>query len=198
VLDLQTKSTFQRLRPAGTGSGVIATERLHLGIATVMQRKDKWPEFAAAVKRRFGFDPPDEPRWVSAQGTAMLGIGRGRWLAIREQDEDGNFFAQLSAELEGLASVIEQSNALGVLRLSGPMLYPTMEKGVQLDLAARTFPVGSLAVTSIAHIGVTLWKVDEAPTIEVAVARSLADSLLHWLESSAALHGLETFSQVIR
>jgi hypothetical protein len=30
--------------------------------------------------------------------------------------------------------------------------------------------------------------------IEIAVARSLADSLLHWLESSAALHGLETLS----
>jgi heterotetrameric sarcosine oxidase gamma subunit len=197
VLDLQTRSAFERLRPAGTGSGVIATERLQLTIATVMRRKDKGPEFAAAVKRKFGFDPPDEPRWVSARGTAMLGIGRGKWLAIREQDEDGSFFARLSAKLEGLASVIEQSNALGVLRLSGPMLHPTMEKGVQLDLAARTFPVGSVAVTSIAHIGVTLWKVDEAPTIDVAVARSLADSFLHWLESSAALHGLETFSQRI-
>ncbi len=194
MLDLQTKSAFERLRPAGTGSGVIGTERLQLGIATVMRRKDKGPELAAAVKRKFGFDPPDEPRRVFAQGTAMVGIGRGKWLAIREQDEDGKFFAQLSAELKGLASVIEQSNALGVLRLSGPMLYRTMEKGVQLDLAAQAFPAGSVAVTSIAHIGVTLWKLDEAPTIEVAVARSLSGSFLHWLELSAPLHGLETVS----
>jgi methylglutamate dehydrogenase subunit D len=147
VLDLQAKSAFERLRPAGTGGGVIATERLRLGIATVMRRKDKGPGFAAAVKRKFGFDPPDEPRRVSAQGTAMLGIGRGKWLAIGEHDEDGNFFAQLSAELEGLASVIEQSNALGVLRLSGPMLYPTMEK----ECSSTWRPRHSLSAASLSR-----------------------------------------------
>jgi sarcosine oxidase subunit gamma len=96
----------------------------------------------------------------------------------------------LETQLQGLASVIEQSGGLGVLRLSGPALLDTLAKGVQIDLAPETFAAGSVAVTSIAHIGVTLWKVDDGPTIDIAVARSLAGSFQHWLEASAAVHGL--------
>ncbi len=54
-----------------------------------------------------------------------------------------------------------------------------------------SFPAGCAAVTAIAHMGATLWKIDEAPTIDIAIARSLSDSFLNWLEASAALHGLE-------
>jgi sarcosine oxidase subunit gamma len=198
VLDLQPKSAFARLRPVGTGGGVLATERNGLDIATVMARKGKASELAAAMKQHFGLVPPDGPQSASAEGMTLLGTGPGKWLAIREREKDGDLVAQLSAGLEGLASIVEQSGALGILRLSGPMLYPTMEKGVQLDLAAQAFPIGRVAVTSIAHTGVTLWKIDEAPTVELAVARSLADSFLHWLEASAAPYGLEAVSRSAR
>jgi methylglutamate dehydrogenase subunit D len=77
-----------------------------------------------------------------------------------------------------------------VLRLSGRALSETLAKGVQIDLAPAAFPTGSVAVTSIAHIGATLWKVDDRPTIDVAVARSLSNSFLHWLEASASSCGL--------
>ena len=194
MLDLQYQSAFARLRSVGTGGGVFAAERIGLEIATVMHRHGKAAEFATAVKQTHGLDAPDGPEWVSAHGTMLLGVGPGRWLAVRERRDGEDFFARLSAELEGSASVVEQSAALGVLRLTGPKLYPTMEKGVQLDLAAPAFPVGRVAVTSIAHVGVTLWKIDETPTIELAVARSLADSFLHWLELSAGLYGLEAAS----
>ena len=193
MLDLKPQGAFANLRPVGTGGGVVAAEHTGLGIATVMARKGKASELAAAIKENFGLVPPDGPQWVSAQGTTLLGVGRHKWLAIRGSEENGDFVAQLSAGLEGLASVVEQSGALGVLRLSGPMLYPTLEKGVQLDLAALAFPAGSVAVTSIAHIGVTLWKIDET-TVELAIARSLADSFMHWLAASAAPHGLEVVS----
>jgi heterotetrameric sarcosine oxidase gamma subunit len=194
VLNLKPQSAFARLRPIGTGGGVVAAERTGLDIATVMARKGKAVELTAAMKQNFGLVVTDGPRWISAQGMTVLGIGPGKWLAVREREGNGDFVAQLSKGLEGLASVVEQFGALGVLRLSGPMLYPTVEKGVQLDLAARAFPVGRVAVTSIAHVGITLWKIDEAPTIELAVARSLAGSFLHWLETSAAPHGLEAVS----
>lgn len=194
MLDFQPQSAFAKLRPVGMGGGVVAAERTGLDIATVMARKGNAVELTAAMKQNFGLVLTDGPRWISAQGMTVLGIGPGKWLAIRQHEQNGDFVAQLCKGLEGLASVVEQSGALGVLHLSGPMLYPTMEKGVQLDLASRAFPVGRVAVTSIAHVGITLWKIDEAPTIELAVARSLADSFLHWLETSAAQHGLEAVS----
>ena len=60
-----------------------------------------------------------------------------------------------------------------------------------IDLHPRAFKPGDTAVTCVAHIGVQLWQIDDAPTYEFAVARSLAQSFWHWLEASAAEYGLD-------
>jgi len=189
VPDLVSESAFARLRSTVSGDGVVAMERVGLTIATVMVRRGKWAELSGAVRNLFGIELPTGATCVAKDGVAFLGTGPGKWLAM--DDKHGTAFVQtLETKLQGLASVVEQSGGLGVLRLAGPALPETLEKGVQIDLAPGAFPVGSVAVTSIAHIGVTLWKVDAAPTIEIAVARSLAGSFFHWLELSASAHGL--------
>jgi methylglutamate dehydrogenase subunit D len=38
----------------------------------------------------------------------------------------------------------------------------------------------------IAHIGVILWQLDDAPTFEVATFRSYAFSFRRWLDATAA------------
>jgi methylglutamate dehydrogenase subunit D len=189
VHDLVHESAFARLRTAGAGDGVVAVERVGLAIAAVIQRQGKWRELSAAVTANFAIDLPVGAEWAGKNGVAWLGTGPGKWLAI-SASRDAEFVGKLATKLQGLASVIEQSDGLGVLRLSGPALFKTLEKGVQIDLAPDAFPTGSIAVTSIAHIGVTLWKVDDQPTVDVAVARSLCNGFLHWLEASAALYGL--------
>jgi sarcosine oxidase subunit gamma len=97
---------------------------------------------------------------------------------------------RLAQQLEGLASVVDQSDGVGLLRLTGTPLLDVLAKGVAVDLSATAFPAGSVAVTQIAHMGLTLWKVDETPTFHIAIARSMAGSFLHWLEASAAVTGL--------
>ncbi len=187
--DLRRESPFASLRPMGVGNGIVAVERTDLAIATVMARRDKSVELSAAVERNFGIVPPAGAEWAGNNGVIFLGTGPGKWLAISEVPNP-DFVVTLETELQGLASVAEQSGALGVLRLTGSALLPTLEKGLQIDLEPSAFPANSVAVTSIAHIGATLWKVDEQPTIDVAVARSLAGSFQHWLEVSAAVYGL--------
>lgn len=187
--DLVHESAFAGLRIAGAGHGVVAVERKGLAIATVIQRRGKSRELSAAVTENFAIDLPVGAEWTANNGVAWLGTGPGKWLAISEAG-DTEFVGKLETKLWGLAAVIEQSDGLGVLRLTGPALFKTLEKGVQVDLAPGAFPAGSVAVTSVAHIGVTLWKVDDQPTVDVAVARSLGTSFLHWLEASAALYGL--------
>ena len=187
--DFKRENPFAGLRPAGAGSGLIATERTDLFIATVMARQNKTAELGAAVKQNFGITLPTGATWVASDGVMFLGTGPWKWLAISEAPNP-DFVADLEAKLEGLASIADQSGALGILRLTGPALLPTLEKGLQIDLAPDAFPVNAVAVTSIAHIGTTLWKVDDAPTIDVAIARSLANSFQHWLEVSTAVHGL--------
>jgi len=189
VRDLVHESAFAGLRAAGAGDGVLAVERVGLAIATVIQRRGQSRELAAAVTANFAIDLPVGAEWTANNGVAWLGTGPGKWLAI-SASRDPEFVGNLETKLRGLASVIEQSDGLGVLRLSGPALCKTLEKGVQIDLAPDAFPTGSVAVTSVAHIGVTLWKVDDQPTVDVAVARSLCNGFLHWLEASAAPYGL--------
>lgn len=189
MLDLVPVSAFAHLRPAGSGRGVVARERIGLALATVMVRKGQTAALAAAVKEQFDITLPAGPHGSGGDSLSFLGTGPGRWLVTHDARAP-RFVEGLAQRLEGLASVVDQSDAYGVLRLSGPALLETLAKGVAIDLSAPAFPAGSVAVTQIAHIGATLWKVDEAPTIHIAVARSYAGSFLHWLEASAAVYGL--------
>lgn len=189
MLDLTSISAFANLRSVGDGRGVIARERTGLAIASVMARKGQSAALTAAVKEQFDINLPLGPHGSGSDATSFLGTGPGRWLVTHDAGTP-RFVDKLAQQLEGLASVVDQSDGLGVLRLSGPALLDVLAKGVAIDLSASAFPAGSVAVTQIAHMGVTLWKVDEAPTIHIAVARSMAASFLHWLEASAAVTGL--------
>lgn len=189
MTELTISRVFDTLRPAGSGDGVAAIERVGLGLATVMLRRGKSCELLQRVKRRYGVELADAPMRHRSDRISFVGTGPGKWLAVFEVPT-ANFIEDLQLELEGLASVVDQSNAFGVLRLSGPALLATLEKGVQIDLAPDAFPVGRAAVTNIAHIGVSIWKVDDVPTFDIAVTRSFAGSFCHWLETSAAIHGL--------
>jgi heterotetrameric sarcosine oxidase gamma subunit len=189
VLDFANESAFARLHSPASGNGVTVMERVGLGIAAVMVRRGERAKLSDAIKNLFGIRLPAGAEWIAQDGVTFLGTGPGKWLAISDAN-DTAFVQTVETKLRGLASVVEQSGGLGVLRLSSPNLFEMLAKGVQIDLAADKFPVGSVAVTSIAHIGVTLWKVDDAPTIDVAVARSFCGSFQHWLEMSASAHSL--------
>jgi methylglutamate dehydrogenase subunit D len=60
-----------------------------------------------------------------------------------------------------------------------------------IDLHPRAFATDFAAATSVAHIAVLLWQVDDRPTYEFAVPRSYALSFWHWLHASAGEYGLE-------
>lgn len=186
--DLENRSAFAGLRSVGAGDCVVAIERTGFAAATVIARAGGLLELSAVVKQTYGIDLPNGPQWRGKDGITMLATGAGKWLALCRAPSN-NFVASLAATLRD-ASVIDQSGALGIVRLSGMALLDTLEKGVQIDLAPDKFAPGCVAVTSIAHIGTTIWKVDDAPTFDIAVARSLADSFQHWLEASAATYGL--------
>ena len=97
----------------------------------------------------------------------------------------------LAEPLGDLAAIVDQSHARILLRISGPRVRDALAKGVAIDLHPSAFRTGDTAMTSIAHIDVQLWQDDEAPSYVFSVPRSLAESFWHWLEASAAEHGLE-------
>nr|WP_256515431.1 sarcosine oxidase subunit gamma family protein [Alsobacter ponti] len=178
-------------------AGVVVEELRGLALATVIARKGRAADLAAACRASFGVEPASTPRRTAKDGLAVVWSGPGQWLAVAEKGHpltaggaDGLADA-LRGALAGLASVTDQSDARGALRLSGPRVRDALAKGLALDLHPRAFRPGDAASTWCALIDVQLWQVDAAPTYDLLVARGFAGSFWHWLEASAAEFGLE-------
>lgn len=160
------------------------SEQADLGIATIMSRGlDE--QLAQCVSSQFNVELPSGPTRSSYKDISFVGIGPGTWLCCR-QGATPTWVGELTSQVAGLASVSDQSSGYTVLRLSGAAARVLLSRGAFIDLDALVFGSGSAAVTDIAHIGVIMWQLDDVPTYEVAIFRSLTESFLHWIEMTSA------------
>ena len=90
------------------------------------------------------------------------------------------------AALDGVASVIAQTDGLAVLRISGPRARDVFAKGLPIDLDPRAFAVDDVASSILAHIAVTIWRVDETLTMSLSLAVSPAISRIGWWNPRAS------------
>jgi heterotetrameric sarcosine oxidase gamma subunit len=187
------QSAWAGLLPAGrTGCavgppGVTVSSRDDLGLATVIARTGALAELVRLLSASHGIDLPARPVVAGGRAFDLVWAGPEQWLAV---SDDWSIARRLADELAGLASVADQSDARAVLRIGGPRARAVLAKGCPLDLHPRAFGPGDTAVTAIAHVGVQLWQLDDAPTYELAVPRSMAKSFWTWLSASAAEFGL--------
>ncbi len=188
--DLSVSSVFAGvLHPVGTGDGVVVAELVVAEIMSVQALRGLASTVLAGLAR-LGLTADDGPRRATAAGRSVLGTGRGRWLAM---SAEAGLAGALEAELGAAAAINDQTGAYGLLRLTGPRVREILAKGVNVDLHPLAFPSGAVATIAVAHIGVTLWRVDDVdgqPVFDIAVPRSLAGSFGHWLEASAGEFGL--------
>jgi methylglutamate dehydrogenase subunit D len=172
---------------APDAAGIVVRECTDLQIATVIARRS-FSMLADRVRSAYGADLPAGPKRVPTGRIAFIGTGPRTWLAVRKGG--GSLAVDLQRDLGETAAVTDQSDGYAVLRLSGPKVRATFEKGLSVDLHPRAFGVGDAAVTTCSHLGVILWQLDAAPTYEIALFRSLAADFWHWLSDSAAEFGL--------
>ena len=178
-------------RETNASAGVLVVEE-SFALATMIARKDSLPALRARVLATHGLDLPDGPRVAGGPELSFLATAPGAWLALSLQAHDID--ARLGADVGDLASVADQSDGYAVLRLSGPRVRDTLAKGFSVDLHPTRFGPGSAAVTSVAHMGAILWRMlgadTPAPAFHLAVFRSYAESVWHWLSISAAEYGI--------
>lgn len=176
----------------GTASpGVTVREVQGAGLATVTPRKGRGAALIDAARSAFGVELPTLPRRAEGRDLAFIWSGPDQWLVLRQPAPSEGMEALLGTPFAGLASIVDQSHGRTLLRVSGPNARDALAKGVAVDLHPRAFKPGDAAATLVSHIAVHLWQIDDRPTYEFAVARSLAQSFWHWLEASAAEYGLE-------
>jgi methylglutamate dehydrogenase subunit D len=177
-----------RIGVAEGEAGVIAAPRENLGLASIIARAGKADELGARMAELYGVEAPTRPCIAQGRTFDLVWSGPEQWLAVSQERA---IATRLATELDGLAAVADQSDGRAVVRLSGPKARAMLAKGCPIDLHPRAFRPGDTALTAITHIGVQLWQVDEAPTYDMAVFRSLASGFWRWLTLSAAEFGLE-------
>jgi sarcosine oxidase subunit gamma len=171
--------------------GVVIEERLGLGLATVACRKGQADALKAAVAGAYGVELPVSLRVAQGPKVGFVGTGPGQWLAVSEGLAAEALARDLSAKLQGLASISDQSGGRTVLRVSGPRSRDVLAKGLPIDLDPRVFPLGSAATSVISLMGVQLWQTDDTRSYDIALFRSLSQSFWRWLTASAAEYGYE-------
>ena len=169
--------------------GIVISERIGLGLATVAARKGKTDALNQAVASAYGVELPTSSRVAQGSQVSFVGYGPGQWLAVSESLANGALARDLSAKLAGLASISDQSGGRTVLRLSGPHARDVLAKGLPIDLDPRAFPLGSAATSAISHMGVQLWQLDDTRSYDLAIFRSVSESFWSWLSASAAEFG---------
>jgi heterotetrameric sarcosine oxidase gamma subunit len=183
----------------GDRRGLIIAERSGIAIAMMMQRRGAASALADRMHQQLGLQLPQGPFRVEAGDVALSGIGVGKWLATGHQ-RAGDLASWLRESVGDLASVVDQSDAYGLLQLSGARARDTLCKLVRIDLHPAEFDVGCVAATVAGHVGTILWRLDDqddgSPVFEVAVARSLAGSFWHALAGSAAEFGVTVSGSV--
>lgn len=175
-------------RQAGA-AGVTIGERTDLGLATVMARKGRHADLAAAAERAYGVALPAGSRLTAGPKAGFIGTGPGQWFVVSESLRNGELARDLAENFRGLASISDQSDGRAVVRISGPKARDVLAKGLPIDIDPRAFKPGDAAICLIGYIGVQLWQVDETPTYDMAVFRGFAESFWSWLTASAAEFG---------
>lgn len=159
---------------------VVIAERTGFGLATVMSRKGV---AAAAIGAALGVDLRDGPYCSAGDGLVLLGTGPGSWLAQVDAAPDG-WAAGLRDRLGALASVSDQSGGYAIFRMSGPAARTVLQRGASIDFHPAAFAPGAVATTVIAHIGVIIRQIDDAPTYDMMLFRSFAGSVRDWLDTT--------------
>lgn len=178
-------SAFMDWHPPET-PGLAITARETLTMASFAAAKGRKDALRDAIRAAYHVELPNGAGRVEGDGIAFVWAGPDHWLAVAERGDGRDLEAELKRTLAGIASVVDQSDGRIVVRISGPHARAVLAKGVPIDLHPRAFGPGSVAITHASHIGVILWRTDDAPTYEAALFRSYADSFAHWLFEAAA------------
>lgn len=169
-------------------AGVWVRDVSGLPLVSMIARRGCTQDLAAELHAGFDVALPTTPIVAESPTISVIWSGIDRWLVRGKTDRD--LEGELRSKLGKFASLSDQSDGRTILRIGGPAVRQVLAKGIPIDLHPRVFKTGDTAVTLCGHIGVQLWQVDDSPAYDLAVFRSLSESLWHWLEASSAEFGL--------
>jgi heterotetrameric sarcosine oxidase gamma subunit len=179
-----------RFGARGDAAGLIIEERT-MALASVTARRGQADALTNAVSKSYNLALPARARRASNGVVAFAGVGPGQWITGMEGIAPTDFIAHLRSSLGTFAAITDQCDSRLILRVTGPRVRDVLAKGVPIDLHRSAFKVDGVAVTLVAHIGVQIDLIDDAPTFQLMAPRSMAGSFWSWLCALAAEFGYD-------
>jgi len=172
-----------------SGPGVILAEQRGLSIVQVAADEATYGTAAERLEKVLSLPLPRTPNRAQQAGElAALWAAPGRALVVGP--ERLRLEEELAAALAGLdVALTDLGHARAVIRLSGARVRDLLAKGCGLDFHPRAFSAGSAVQSSYAHINVMLHARDDAPTVDLYVARGFAVALWEHLVDGALEYG---------
>lgn len=175
------------LQPAGAAAVTLA-ERRPLTILQVSAFARTVADAGIHLAGALELELPEPNRLSSDRRKSLRAIGPGIWQVVGDEGAVPAA-AAVRATLSGVATVVDLSHARTALHVSGPAAVRTLAKHCGLDLHAACFPTGSATNTRFGHVGMTLARLDDAPTFELLVFRGYAEFVFEALAEAAAEFG---------
>lgn len=171
-------------------SAVILSERIFLGYVN-LRGETSDVSFMNAISDVLGVFVPSEPNTiVDGDFGQLIWLGPDEWLLIAEQKTESVLIKSLQNKLRDIRSAVtDVSGGQTIIRLTGASSSDVLLKGCSLDLHQRSFSTGRCAQTLVAGMGVTIIHVDDTPTFDLIVRRSLAEYLACWIEDASQEYG---------
>ena len=165
------------------------SERKALSAIQVLSFKGKHDAAAAAIGKALGIECSTRAGVSNAdEHTQINWNGPNSWMIVSSDAAAGRAPGELLQILQtaagDLAAVVDQSHGRCCLRLSGSRARQVMAKNTAIDLHPRAFGPGRCALTSVAHMNASIVQVDDAPTYDLFVSRSMARSFAHAIEQA--------------
>ena len=170
--------------------GVTLTEVTGFAFANLTAFTGQKKALEKAIKAAFGIELPNESRRIEKHGISFIGVGPEQWIVMAYDAYSNGFLRRLAMLTNGIAALVDQSDARAILRVSGSESRRALTKGVSVDLDPQVFGKNCAATTLSAGLWISLWQVEDAPTYEISVFRAFGVSLYEWITHSAEEFGL--------
>ncbi len=173
------------------GPGIVLAERRKLAMVQVAAIGGEIEATRRGITTAVGLTPDAQPnRAVASERTSVLWVGPGRWLVVEPERADANLEALLRSALPASqTALIDLSSSRTVLRIAGPSARDLLAKGCAIDLHPEAFSAGACAQSLLGHVAMLVHAVDDAPTLDIYVARSFGLTVWEWLTELAAEYG---------
>jgi sarcosine oxidase subunit gamma len=178
----------------GAEHAVTITERRPLAILQVSAFAATVGDAGARLSAALALALPAANRAEGDSIKSLRATGPGIWQVVGVPSQVPHARA-LREALAGVATVVDLGHARTALQVAGRHAARTLAKHCGLDLDPARFPTGSATNTRFGHLGITVARLDDAPTFELLLFRGYAEFAFEELVESASEFGVAVIAQ---